>query len=145
MAQNIRRSVFHSQECPIGDAVKLLQDQGIGISLGQNISKECELRLTQFHNGPVWVTPKPRALETFPYSICPQDEGVAMTADLIAPDGFGESVSSIAVEERQRAGFVMGSSALRQDEIRGQSKNATTRRLGTCECAAPPGTSTRPS
>jgi asparaginyl-tRNA synthetase len=72
------------------DAIKLLQAQESNISFGQNIFRDSELRLTKHHNGLVWVMLKPRNLEPFLYSICPYDEELTMTANLIALDGFGE-------------------------------------------------------
>jgi len=72
------------------DAMTLLREIKFDIAFGQNISTDAEHSITDHFGGPVWITHKPRSLEPFPYSICHSDNELSMTADLIAPDGFGE-------------------------------------------------------
>ena len=72
------------------EALDILTSKKLAISFGQNVSKRAEKLLTDHFGGPVWITHKPRELEPFPYSICPDDDQLTMTADLISPDGFGE-------------------------------------------------------
>lgn len=63
------------------------------VEFGQNISNHHERMLTErfcSSKSPLWITHKPRALEPFPYAINPYDTRLTMTADLVAPDGFGE-------------------------------------------------------
>jgi asparaginyl-tRNA synthetase len=72
------------------EALDILESKELTISFGQNVSKRAEELLTDHFGGPVWITHKPRELEPFPYSICPDDDQLTMTADLISSDGFGE-------------------------------------------------------
>ncbi|KAK3305049.1 uncharacterized protein B0T15DRAFT_187698 [Chaetomium strumarium] len=72
------------------EALELLNSRGHQVSFGQNISKPAEDLLTSHFGGPVWLTHKPRGLEPFPYCVCPDDEELTMTADLISSGGFGE-------------------------------------------------------
>lgn len=72
------------------EAVLLLNEKEFPITFGQNISKQAESILADHFNGPLWITHKPRELEPFPYCICPDDERLTMTADLISSGGFGE-------------------------------------------------------
>lgn len=72
------------------EALALLNESNFALSFGQNISKPAENLLTEHFGGPVWVTHKPRELEPFPYCICPGDDRLTMTADLISSGGFGE-------------------------------------------------------
>ena len=64
------------------------------IEFGQNISGKQERQLTEHFCkeglSPLWITHKPRQLEPFPYSIHPTDLRLTMTADLVAPNGYGE-------------------------------------------------------
>lgn len=71
------------------EAVKLLQSHGQSIAFGANISKSREDKLTELFSGPVWITHKPRNLEPFPYCVDGSDSELTLTADLIAPGGFG--------------------------------------------------------
>ncbi|CAG7963010.1 unnamed protein product [Penicillium salamii] len=72
------------------EALEMLRKEGHDILFGQNISKQAEDFLTDHFGGPVWLTHKPRSLEPFPYSVCPDDAELVMTADLISSAGFGE-------------------------------------------------------
>ena len=70
---------------------KLKDDGGQEIAFGDNIGTSSEKWLT--HNAgdlPIWITHKPKSLEPFPYCLCKEDQRLSMTADLIAPNGFGE-------------------------------------------------------
>ena len=71
------------------EALEFLNARDLSLSFGQKISKNAEDMLTKHFGRPVWVTHKPRELELFLYSICPEDNRLTMTADLISPNGFG--------------------------------------------------------
>jgi asparaginyl-tRNA synthetase len=68
----------------------LLNGKGHEISFGQNITKHAEDALTNHFGAPVWLMYKPRFLQPFPYRVCPHNEELTMTADLISSGGFGE-------------------------------------------------------
>jgi asparaginyl-tRNA synthetase len=76
------------------EAQAYLSTRDEAFQFGQNISNHHERMLTEQFcsrgNSPLWITHKPRVLEPFPYAIHPHDTRLTMTADLVAPDGFGE-------------------------------------------------------
>ncbi|RDW74549.1 uncharacterized protein DSM5745_07211 [Aspergillus mulundensis] len=72
------------------EALALLKTKGLDLAFGDNICRKAEILLTSHFGGPVWLTHKPRSLEPFPYSLCPDDPELTMTADLISSAGFGE-------------------------------------------------------
>jgi asparaginyl-tRNA synthetase len=73
------------------DAIEALQKAGFPIQFGCNIGKLHEDWLTKHvDEQPLWITHKPRSLEPFPYCSHKDDKDLSMTADLIAPHGFGE-------------------------------------------------------
>jgi asparaginyl-tRNA synthetase len=84
-------------------AIQMLQQSGVDIYFGSNISKACEDRLTaQNGHQPIWITNKPRTLEPFPYAIDNEDKRCTMTADLIAPNGYGE-ICGVAEKSFERS------------------------------------------
>lgn len=72
------------------EALALLNEKNLALAFDQNISKNAENLLTDHFQGPLWITHKPRELEPFPYCVCPEDDRLTMTADLISSGGFGE-------------------------------------------------------
>ncbi|MCJ1469483.1 hypothetical protein MMC07_008116, partial [Pseudocyphellaria aurata] len=72
-------------------AIDKLRSGGFDVQFGANIGKSHERWLTEHAcERPLWITNKPKSLEPFPYSIDPADDQLTMTADLVAPNGFGE-------------------------------------------------------
>jgi asparaginyl-tRNA synthetase len=77
------------------EAQHYLSSTGEAVEFGQNISGRHERMLTDHfcrfrERSALWILYKPRQLEPFPYAIHPTDPRLTMTADLIAPDGYGE-------------------------------------------------------
>lgn len=72
------------------EAVKILQERGYSIQFGDGLSSSTEAALASGFASPFWVVGIPRTLEPFPYCIDPDDDQLTLTADLIAPDGYGE-------------------------------------------------------
>jgi asparaginyl-tRNA synthetase len=60
------------------------------IEFGQSIGARGETLLGEEFTQPFFVMYPPSALEPFPYSRCQPDEVLAIAADLIAPQGYGE-------------------------------------------------------
>jgi Aspartyl/asparaginyl-tRNA synthetases len=94
-------------------AVQKLQENNVKIKFGDNISKLHEEWLTKDNgDAPLWITHKPKGLEPFPYSLDPDNDELTMTADLIAPYGFGEicgvAEKSFAMETLDRRLGEMG-------------------------------------
>ncbi len=57
---------------------------------GKSLSGSDLASLSEAFDTPFWITGNPRNIEPFPYKIDSSNPRVSKTADLIAPDGFGE-------------------------------------------------------
>lgn len=71
-------------------AINKLNQAGIEIQWGSSISSNDETILAEGFDTPFWIVGNPRSVEPFPYVIDPQDPRLTRTADLIAPNGYGE-------------------------------------------------------
>lgn len=72
------------------EAVNVLNTKGLEFEWGKSLGADEEKFLSQEFESPFWVTGLPIALAPFPYVINPSDSRVAMVADLLAPEGYGE-------------------------------------------------------
>jgi asparaginyl-tRNA synthetase len=72
------------------EALARLKKRGIRKTYGGSLSQSDEAALSAEHLSPFWITGIPRSIEPFPYKIDPSDRLVTKTADLVAPEGFGE-------------------------------------------------------
>jgi len=72
------------------EALRELKKKGVEVEWGKSLSSKAEAVLSQEFVTPFWVTGLPRSIEPFPYVVDPSDPQVTKTADLIAPEGFGE-------------------------------------------------------
>ena len=72
------------------DAIDVLQKAGFKIKFGESLSDEEERHLGKDYDTPFWVMGNPTSIEPFPYCVDPDDPRLTMTADLIAPRGYGE-------------------------------------------------------
>jgi asparaginyl-tRNA synthetase len=70
------------------DAIKICNESGYEIKYGDNMNAKAEEILSKNSEGFFWIVKKPKELEPFPYKV--DDEGLALVADLIAPNGYGE-------------------------------------------------------
>jgi asparaginyl-tRNA synthetase len=75
---------------PYPKAIELLQGAGFEITFGQSLNDDEERFLGQQYDTPFWIVGNPKSIEPFPYCIDPDDPRLTMTADLIAPNGYGE-------------------------------------------------------
>lgn len=71
-------------------AMSILKTHGIDFELGKSLSSKEEVVLASQFATPFWITNLPRNIEPFPYVIDASDPSTTKTADLIAPEGFGE-------------------------------------------------------
>jgi len=74
------------------DAVKLLQEKGSEIQWGDDLGAPDETLLGEHFQKPVFVHRFPSAIKAFYMKPDPERPEVALGADLIAPDGYGEII-----------------------------------------------------
>ena len=72
------------------EAINKLQAAGYDIKFGESLSDKEEAFLGKDFTSPFWVVGNPHDVEPFPYCIDQSDERLTMTADLLAPHGYGE-------------------------------------------------------
>lgn len=72
------------------EAVEILSGQGHSFRLGKSFGPAEERLITKGFSKPLFVTGMPATVEPFPYALDPADPTKTLTADLLAPDGFGE-------------------------------------------------------
>ncbi len=74
------------------EAIEILQKQGCEISWGDDFGGDDETILAQQFDRPVFVTRFPAAMKAFYMEPDPEDENLALGADLLAPEGYGEII-----------------------------------------------------
>lgn len=72
------------------DALQQLGSKDKAYEWGRSLSAGDLKRLSLGFDTPFWVTGLPSEVEPFPYDLQESDPRVTKTADLIAPDGYGE-------------------------------------------------------
>jgi asparaginyl-tRNA synthetase len=71
-------------------AIEVLQEDGISIFWGRDLEADREEHLSQKFHKPFFVSHFPLGAETFFFKSCPQETELALVADLLAPEGYGE-------------------------------------------------------
>lgn len=74
--------------------IETLQKQGQNIQWGEQITSETENKLSLQFKHPFFITHFPLNFETFFHKSHPKKPELTLTADLIAPEGYGEIASS---------------------------------------------------
>ncbi len=94
------------------EVIEKLQDAGMDIEYGEDLSTPAEDKLSEMYDKPVIVTHWPKELMAFYKPEDPDDEGTALCLDMIAPEGYGEIVGgsqrSLDVEEMKEELEEMG-------------------------------------
>lgn len=72
------------------ESLKLLKKFGVDIEWGKSLNEKAEKIIADKFGSPVFVVGMPSNLEPFPYLTDPLNPKIAKTADLLAPNGFGE-------------------------------------------------------
>src|SRR3990172_2598774 len=72
------------------DAIEILQKDGIDVLWGQCITWDLETRLSLKFNQPFFITEFPVGIQTLFYKSHPTKLGSTLSADLLAPEGYGE-------------------------------------------------------
>ena len=71
-------------------AIEVLQEDGISIFWGQDLEADQEEHLSQKLHKPFFISHFPLGVQTFFFKSCPQETELALVADLLAPEGYGE-------------------------------------------------------
>jgi asparaginyl-tRNA synthetase len=71
-------------------AIEQLQRNGFKINWGEPISRELEVALTKMYSQPFFITHFPLSAETVLYRTLPDESLLTYSADLLAPQGYGE-------------------------------------------------------
>ncbi|MFO8034747.1 MAG: asparagine--tRNA ligase [Candidatus Bipolaricaulota bacterium] len=74
------------------DAVELVRRAGVDMEHGQDLGTPAEDALSQHFGRPVFVERFPVEIKPFYMKRCADDPSVALCADLIAPEGYGEII-----------------------------------------------------
>jgi len=76
------------------EAIKKLQKMGIKIKEGDDIGADEEAALTKSRKQPLFITHFPAGLKAFYMEPDPKNSKVTLSADLLAPEGYGEIIGS---------------------------------------------------
>jgi len=76
------------------EVVEMLQKDGYNIQWGEELSWELENNLSLRFNQPFFITEFPISIERFFYKPHPKRPELTLSADLLAPEGYGEIASS---------------------------------------------------
>jgi asparaginyl-tRNA synthetase len=103
------------ERIPYGKAIDILQSKGFqvvqedgsrrDIQFGDDLSIDSERELTKDADKPVFVVGYPIAVKPFYVKEDPEKQGVGLTADMLAPHGFGE-ITSGGLREDDMASIV---------------------------------------
>jgi asparaginyl-tRNA synthetase len=77
------------------EAVDVLQRDGFKIWWGQKLDWEMEKQLSLKFNQPFFITKFPISVETFFHESDPEKPELTLSADLLAPEGYGEISSGL--------------------------------------------------
>jgi asparaginyl-tRNA synthetase len=79
------------------EAVDILQRDGFNIVWGQKLDWDLESHLSGKFNQPFFIVKFPTNIETYFYESDPKRPELTLSADLLAPDGYGELGSSAQI------------------------------------------------
>jgi asparaginyl-tRNA synthetase len=74
------------------EAVEILQKDGVEVKWGDDFGWQQEEPLTKHFDRPFWVTYYPKGVKAFYHKPNPLRPEVTLSADLLAPEGYGEIV-----------------------------------------------------
>ena len=72
------------------EAIEMLQEDGINIFWGEELTWELEKNLSLRFDQPFFITDFPISIQTFFYKSNPQRPELTLSVDLLAPEGYGE-------------------------------------------------------
>ncbi len=100
LAERIHKIVggkFH--RIKYAEAVETAQSLGKSIKYGEDLSSEVERALTDYYNGPVFVSHWPLAIKSFYMKQDPVDSSICHNFDLLMPYGVGEMIGGSMRED----------------------------------------------
>jgi asparaginyl-tRNA synthetase len=74
------------------DAAQLLRDKGVDFQLGGDFGGGDETVLSETSDTPILVHHYPTAIKAFYMEPAPEDETYCLSADMLAPEGYGEVI-----------------------------------------------------
>ena len=72
------------------EVVEILAKKGVQFKYGDDMGWEEEKQLTEEYTKPFFVTHFPKGIKAFYHKPDPQNPEVTLSADLLAPEGYGE-------------------------------------------------------
>jgi asparaginyl-tRNA synthetase len=81
------------------DAAKLLQEKGVDFTYGDDFGAPQEEALTAGSELPVFIHRFPTAIKAFYMKRDPEDPTLSLSADLLAPEGYGEIIGGSQRED----------------------------------------------
>jgi asparaginyl-tRNA synthetase len=81
------------------DAAKLLQEKGVEFTYGDDFGAPQEEALTAGSELPVFIHRFPTAIKAFYMKRDPEDPTLSLSADLLAPEGYGEIIGGSQRED----------------------------------------------
>lgn len=98
--ESLRNSTGEFPRIKYKDAIQLLKDNGFeDIEYGEDFGSPHETFIANSYNKPVFITHWPKEIKPFYMKEDPEESGVVLCADLIAPEGYGEIIGGSAREE----------------------------------------------
>ena len=82
------------------EAIEILRSKGAKIKWGEDLGADEERTLSEEFESPFFVTLYPTEIKAFYVKSCENDEKMCYSADLMAPEGFGEITTGGQREER---------------------------------------------
>ncbi len=74
------------------EVVEELQKMGSDIKQGEDLGADDETILTKKYDNPIFVSKYPKEVKAFYMKEDPEDKGVVLCSDLLAPEGYGEII-----------------------------------------------------
>ncbi len=74
------------------ELIKFAQEHGVNIEYGDDLGADEETAITKHFDGPVFITHYPREIKPFYHRPDPDNPGVVLCHDLLAPEGYGEII-----------------------------------------------------
>ena len=88
--EDLKKIITPFDRIPYADVIKFLQKKGKNIKFGDDLGADEERLLTIDRDKPVFIYGCPKNIKPFYTKIDPKDEKMVLSADMIAPNGFGE-------------------------------------------------------
>jgi len=88
--EDLKKIIIPFDRIPYADVIKFLQKKGKNIKFGDDLGADEERLLTIDRDKPVFIYGCPKNIKPFYTKIDPKDEKMVLSADMLAPNGFGE-------------------------------------------------------